>query len=58
MTAGKTGYAGNNSGFCLASYAVGADGHAYICVTSQATGSDGYLTCIRDHVSLYNAYTN
>ena len=58
MTAGKTGYAGNNSGFCLASYAVGADGHAYICVTSQATGSDGYLTCIRDHVSLYNAYAN
>lgn len=57
ITAGKTGYAGNNSGYCLASYAVGADGKAYICVTSQATGAEGYLSCIRDHVRLYDLCT-
>lgn len=55
VTAGKTGYAGSDSGYCLASYAVGANGHAYLCVTSQATG--GYLACIGDHVALYNACT-
>lgn len=57
ITAGKTGYAGNNSGYCLASYAIGADGRAYICVTSKATGSEGYLSCIRDHVKLYDLCT-
>lgn len=54
ITAGKTGYAGSNSGYCLASYAVGANGHAYICVTSEAAGN--YAACVRDHVALYNAY--
>lgn len=61
ITAGKTGYAGASSGYCLASYAVSVDGHAYICVTSQAqSGSsiNGYEACLRDHKWIYDTYAN
>lgn len=53
ITAGKTGWTGKNSGYCLASYAVTADGHAYIVVTSQA---DSYQNCIKDHAALYDKF--
>lgn len=57
ITAGKTGYAGTHSGYCLASYAVGANGQAYICVTSQALPeSDGYRACLKDHKWIYDTY--
>ena len=54
ITAGKTGWTGKNSGYCLASYAVAPNGHAYIVVTSQADNS--YLDCIKDHTYLYETY--
>lgn len=53
ITAGKTGWTGKNSGYCLASYAETADGHAYIVVTSQA---ESYQACINDHAALYDKY--
>lgn len=57
VTAGKTGYAGTHSGYCLASYAVGANGRSYICVTSQALPeSDGYRACLQDHKRIYDTY--
>lgn len=59
VTAGKTGYAGTNSGYCLATYAVHADGHAYICVTSQAASKSnlpGYEAALRDHKWVYDTY--
>ena len=61
ITAGKTGYAGTNSGYCLATYAVDTTGHAYICVTSQAkAGSNlnGYAAVLRDHKWIYDQYAN
>lgn len=61
ITAGKTGYAGASSGYCLASYAVSVDGRAYICVTSQAQSSsniNGYEACLRDHKWIYDTYAN
>lgn len=57
ITAGKTGYAGTHSGYCLATYAVGANGKAYICVTSQALPeSNGYRACLQDHKWIYDTY--
>ncbi len=54
IQAGKTGYAGKESGYCLVTYAVTKDQRAYICVTSH---SDSYLDCIKDYITIYNAYT-
>ena len=53
VIAGKTGYAGGESGYCLATYAVTSDGRAYLCVTSQ---SESYLNCIQDYITLYDKY--
>ena len=53
VIAGKTGYAGGESGYCLATYAVTPDGRAYLCVTSQ---SESYLNSIQDYITLYNKY--
>lgn len=61
ITAGKTGYAGSNSGYCLATYAVDASGHAYICVTSQAKSDstlNGYEAVLRDHKWIYDTYAD
>ena len=53
VTAGKTGYDGKDSGYCLVSYAVTPDGKPYICVTSQSTS---YLDCVKDYITIYNKY--
>lgn len=61
VTAGKTGYAGTNSGYCLVTYAVDDSGHAYICVTSQAkteSNLNGYEAVLRDHKWIYDQYAN
>lgn len=36
VTAGKTGWTGDESGRCLVSYAVGENGHKYVLVTAKA----------------------
>ena len=36
MVAGKTGWIGKDSGYCLVSYAVGDNGHKYVLVTANA----------------------
>ncbi len=52
ITAAKTGLT-DEAKSCLVSYAVGADGEAYVCVTGYAGNSVQYID---DHVSLYNKY--
>lgn len=53
VVAGKTGYSGRESGYCLATYATDPDGHAYICVTAK---SASYLDCIKDYITIYDNY--
>lgn len=53
VIAGKTGYTGDVSGYCLVTYAVSDDGHAWICVTSQANSG---AECLWDFITLYDGY--
>lgn len=53
IKAGKTGWTGKNSGYCLASYAVTPEGHEYIVVTSQSDSIGDY---IKDHAILYGRF--
>ncbi len=53
VIAGKTGYSGNDSGYCVVSYAKGDDGHFYILVTAKA---DVKFDEITDMATVYNEY--
>ena len=53
ITAGKTGWIGEESGHCLVSYATGKDGHVYVLVTAKAPQKN---QDIGDHQNIYNAY--
>jgi D-alanyl-D-alanine carboxypeptidase (penicillin-binding protein 5/6) len=53
ITAGKTGWIGEESGHCLVSYAKGKDGHVYVLVTAKAPQKNQDIV---DHQNIYNAY--
>jgi D-alanyl-D-alanine carboxypeptidase (penicillin-binding protein 5/6) len=53
LTAGKTGWIGEESGHCLVSYAKGKDGHVYVLVTAKAPQKNQDIV---DHQNIYNAY--
>ena len=53
ITAGKTGWIGEESGRCLVSYAKGKDGHVYVLVTAKAPQKNQEVL---DHQNIYNAY--
>ncbi len=59
VKAGKSGWTGEDSGYCLATYAVDDNGKAYVCVTAK--GSDpnkslGSFVYIEDYLTIYNNY--
>ena len=53
VTAGKTGWTGDESGRCLVSYAVGDNGHKYVLVTAGAPNKNEEAL---DHEYIYNLY--
>jgi D-alanyl-D-alanine carboxypeptidase (penicillin-binding protein 5/6) len=53
ITAGKTGWVGGESGYCLVSYAKGKDGLVYVLVTAKAPQKNQEVV---DHQNIYNAY--
>lgn len=53
VTAGKTGWTGEESGRCLVSYAVGDNGHKYVLVTAGAPNKNEEAL---DHEYIYNLY--
>lgn len=52
IIAGKTGYV-NESGNCIASYAVGNNGNSYIFVSTNAKGT---WDAVFDHINVYSKY--
>lgn len=52
---GKTGWTGNDSGYCIVSYAKGDNGHYYISVTAKA-GS--FKANVQDILNIFNEYVN
>ncbi len=59
VLAGKSGWTGKDSGYCLATYAEDAEGKAYVCVTAKGEDPEkvlGSLVCIPDYLSIYNNY--
>lgn len=54
VVAGKTGYAGDESGYCLVTYAEDANGKAYICVTAKA--KNGMSDCVKDYQTIYDNF--
>ncbi len=55
IVAGKTGWTGNVSGYCVVSYAKGDNGHSYILVTA---GAQQKLSEIIDMATIYNQYVD
>lgn len=55
IVAGKTGWTGNDSGYCVVSYAKGDNGHSYILVTA---GAQQKLSEIIDMATIYNQYVD
>lgn len=53
VTAAKSGWIGTESGYCLVTYAEGANGHKYVLVTAKAATSE---ESIADLVYIYNNY--
>jgi D-alanyl-D-alanine carboxypeptidase (penicillin-binding protein 5/6) len=50
---GKTGWTGNDSGYCIASYVKGDNGHYYVSVTAKA-GS--WQANVQDILNIFNEY--
>ena len=55
IVAGKTGWTGNASGYCVVSYAKGTNGHSYILVVA---GAQQKLSEIVDMETIYNQYVD
>ena len=53
IKAGKTGWIGSESGYCLVSYAVGDNGHKYVLVTANAPNRNEEAL---DHKYIYENY--
>lgn len=53
VTAAKSGWMGDDSGYCLVTYAVGDNGHKYVLVTAKAGTSE---ESIADMAYVYNTY--
>lgn len=53
VTAAKSGWAGDESGHCLVTFAEGKNGHKYILVTAKAETS---ALVLEDMLSIYNDY--
>lgn len=62
IVAAKSGWAGDESGYCLATFARGDDGHSYVLVTAEAPdyyGADGsQFAYVEDMVAIYDAYVD
>ncbi len=54
VVAGKSGWIGEESGYCLVTYAVGDNGHRYVLVTAMAEGSSDEPVYDMEYV--YNNY--
>ena len=50
---GKTGWTGDESGYCIASFAEGKDGNRYILVTAKA---ESWVTAVDDSINIYKNY--
>lgn len=50
---GKTGWTGEDSGYCIASYAEGKNGHKYVLITAKAEVQTG---AVIDTVNIYQNY--
>lgn len=59
VLAGKSGWTGSDSGYCLLTYAEDANGKAYICVTTKGEDPNkklGAFVYIEDYLTIYNNY--
>ena len=50
---GKTGWTGEDSGYCIATYANGKNGHKYVLVTAKA---ESWVGAVDDAVNIYKTY--
>lgn len=53
VTAGKTGWTGDDSGRCLVSYAVGNNGHRYVLVTAKAEAKNEEIVDLQNILNTY-----
>lgn len=53
IVGGKTGWTGENSGYCIATYANGKNGHKYVLVTAKA---ESWVAAVDDAVNIYKTY--
>ncbi len=52
---GKTGWTGDESGYCIASYAEGKNGENYILITAMA---ESWASAVEDTITILNDYAN
>ena len=52
---GKTGWTGDESGYCIASYAEGKNGESYVLITAKA---ESWAAAVEDSITILNNYVD